>query len=441
MIELILAWDAVFNAVTSVAMIAFGFWVLSVAPWTRSTKMLALFSVAYGILYVLDNLWVWTGADLFYVYNPVRGPLYVAAAVGLLGLAHGVLQPLGERARPFWRTVLAVTVGMAFVPLALTVAFGFPALETGPVPRGLAIASTLTFRIPYHLYLSAFFALPLVLAWQYRHPPAGREEAARTQAVLITTALVLWPALYAGSRFTWLADPTVPVNNFPIHAALLVAGFVGLAGLWLSNARAHPDRGRHARAMALLILGVVLLGMVNDVLLNPTVWPRDGPFWGIARLLSVVVLGYAILQHQVLGMDAKIRWGVSRTAVAAVFVLVFFVVGEGGEALLESFLGPAFGGGDTGTIIGIAAAGVLALALRPVQGFAERVARAAMPGALPDEDAPDDERLQLYREQLRIAWADGEPKAKDRRFLANLRERLGLSKEEARAVEDEVAGT
>lgn len=424
-IELVLAWDAVFNAVTAAAMVVFGAWVLTITPRTRSTKLLALFAVAYGAIYIPSNLVTWTGWERYLVWNPLRGILYVVAAVGLLGLAREVLQPLGHRTRRLWCFVLALTGAMALVPLALTAAWGFPTLD--PDAGAGVVLSVLAFRIPYHLYLSAFFALPVVLAWVYRHPSAGREDVTRAQAALLSGALVLWPALYGGSRFSWLADPTVVVNNFPIHAALLVAGFVGLAGLWLGNARAVPDRRREASAMALLILGVVLVGMVNAVVLNPHVWPRDGPVWGIARLVSVVAIGYAILRHQVLGIEAKFRGGVSKTAVAGAFIVVFFVVSEGAQVLFADVVGSE--------LLGILAAGALLFGLAPIQRVADHLAEMTVPAG-PAGGATHDE--QRYRTAVDMALADGEITRSEERRLAELAEDLDLAPTRALELREQV---
>ena len=50
-------------------------------------------------------------------------------------------------------------------------------------------------------------------------------------------------------------------------------------------------------------------------------------------------------------------------------------------------------------------------------------------------DLTQDERAHLYRDQVELAWADGRLTVKERALLDQLRERMGLSLEEAGAIE------
>jgi hypothetical protein len=112
--------------------------------------------------------------------------------------------------------------------------------------------------------------------------------------------------------------------------------------------------------------------------------------------------------------------------VASGFVVLFFAASEGAEAVFQTTLGPAFG---------LAAAGLLTFALKPLERMAEGLATVAVPNAKPLVQMSGPERHHLYLEQARLAWTDGDFDAKERRILDNLRERLGLSADEARALE------
>ncbi|MBI2076792.1 MAG: hypothetical protein HYT80_00265, partial [Euryarchaeota archaeon] len=90
------------------------------------------------------------------------------------------------------------------------------------------------------------------------------------------------------------------------------------------------------------------------------------------------------------------------------------------------------------SIVGIAAAAVLLLALHPLQRLADRLSRAAVPNAKPLAAMSHPEHLALYKEQVQIAWADGTMSAKERRMLDRTRERLAISLEESMRVENAV---
>lgn len=68
-----------------------------------------------------------------------------------------------------------------------------------------------------------------------------------------------------------------------------------------------------------------------------------------------------------------------------------------------------------------------------------RVADAAMPGVKSVEEMTGDERADLYREQLRVAYADGVVDRDECLLLRSTRERLRTPRDEAHRLEAEVA--
>jgi hypothetical protein len=135
------------------------------------------------------------------------------------------------------------------------------------------------------------------------------------------------------------------------------------------------------------------------------------------------------VRHQLFDIDLKVRKTVQRSTVVASFVGVFFLASETAEGLVESAWGP---------FVGLAAAGALAVAGRPLERVAERFAGHVMPGVKPLEGMTKRERAALYREQAALAALDGITE-KDRRMLDGLRARLGLDAEEAARLEREAA--
>ena len=150
--------------------------------------------------------------------------------------------------------------------------------------------------------------------------------------------------------------------------------------------------------------------------------------WALA--LSVLVT-YALVKHRLFDAEVKLRFAVKGTTLAAAFVAVFLIV----DQVVQALAGQRIGG-----IGGAVAAGLLLFAIQPLQHWADRIARKAVPGG---KSAPGThaERVQLYREQLEIAWADGRLTTKERLLFARLQERLAIPPEEALRLETEVLST
>jgi uncharacterized tellurite resistance protein B-like protein len=70
-----------------------------------------------------------------------------------------------------------------------------------------------------------------------------------------------------------------------------------------------------------------------------------------------------------------------------------------------------------------------------LQRFAERVANRTLPHGKSLKSMDSAERVEVYAEQARIAWADGQLERKERMLLDKLRDQLGLSAAEASRLE------
>lgn len=149
-------------------------------------------------------------------------------------------------------------------------------------------------------------------------------------------------------------------------------------------------------------------------------------FLAIWAFALPVCVTYALVKHRLFDAEVKLRFAVKGTTLAAFFVATFLVVGK----LTESWAEQAF---DQSWVVGAVAAGLLLFALTPLQQLADNMARRALPGDSPPSHS---ERVQIYREQLEIAWADGRLTAKERLLFTRLQERLGITAEEARQLEN-----
>jgi uncharacterized membrane protein YebE (DUF533 family) len=287
------------------------------------------------------------------------------------------------------------------------------------------IAAPFTYNLGFTLInAGALFAL-LLLPLRFALADRARDELEQRQLALMSLAVLLYACIPVGVNF---ASP----GPWPPVRYVSLAGVGAVAGLWLWNTRAgSPAVSRLARTNALLVLGLVLVGMALRAVSGSAAEAQNTGANGLARTLGVLVLAYAILRHQLLGIDLKVKWGIRQSTVAAAFVGVFFVVSESASTFFaESVLGP---------YLGIAAAGLLIFAMAPLQRAAEGIANAAMPGVrAPSEMAPD-ERLSVYRDQLRAAYADGAVDRSERMLLESLRARLAISAEDALRIEREVA--
>lgn len=173
------------------------------------------------------------------------------------------------------------------------------------------------------------------------------------------------------------------------------------------------------------VTGVQSVGNFMD-LLGVVAYP-------ILTFLYIPLLAYGILKVHLFDIDVRIKWTVKNSTIAAIFVAVFFVVSEVAKEVFSARL--------NSTYVGIAATGLLVFALAPLQRLAERLAGAAVHGAKSMAEMSPPERLQLYREQVQYAWADGVLNRKERLLLDHLQRRLGITPVEAAQIEIKVAAT
>lgn len=173
---------------------------------------------------------------------------------------------------------------------------------------------------------------------------------------------------------------------------------------------------------------LVLVAFVIEATLGPR-WLATVVSPPIIILAYVPILAYGILHAQVFDIDLRIKRGVSRGTIFASFVAVFFVASEATEAVLETQLGP---------VVGLLAAGGMALASEPLGRVSQRVADAVMPGVTASPGYLDSRKEQVYRSACEGSLEDGAVTTRERRLLLHLRESLGLTEEQTAAIESSV---
>jgi hypothetical protein len=155
-------------------------------------------------------------------------------------------------------------------------------------------------------------------------------------------------------------------------------------------------------------------------------------FSPLGELFAAGVLAFAILKYNVLGVRPGFRLGVKSFLVGFLFVLVFLVTQLLENLVLEQLV---FGFAQNWSFLLSGAAGIVLF--KPIERISERVSNRL----LPKEDGAVRRALEVYRAQATYVLRDAKVTARELSLLRNLREQLGLSEAQARAVEEDVERT
>ncbi|MBW3582606.1 MAG: TerB family tellurite resistance protein [Euryarchaeota archaeon] len=292
--------------------------------------------------------------------------------------------------------------------------------------------------LAWFAYSPTFGFMALLFALRARHAgSAPRREGLILASLAFTLLAAYWgAALLVGSSFAaewFFRDPAGhPVVRSLVHTMPLVGAVTVLATLGamfgLPPLRGDPATNGSRRLLAFgagvsALTGVFVVGLllVDPVRFESLPLTLDG----VWRVGTTLLLAYALLKRQVFDVEVRLRFAISRSTVAAVFIAVFFVASEAAQEFFGDTLGS--------TYVGIAAAGALVFAIAPLQRAADRLAAKAVPVAEPSSLARD-----TYRHAVRVAFADGTMSRDEERALARLQQGLGLGPEEALDVRDEI---
>jgi len=154
-------------------------------------------------------------------------------------------------------------------------------------------------------------------------------------------------------------------------------------------------------------------------------------FWAPpVEIVECAVIAYAILKYQLLGVELIAKATVKQTFTVGSLGVVFFVTKGTLEEVFEALFNT-----EVNYLIGAVVTGVLFL---PVEKLSRKVVTKFFPGVEESEDYLRKRKLEIYREQLAVAVADGELKEKELKMLSLLRQTLGLTEDEAQRIEREV---
>lgn len=400
------------DALAATLLVALSIWVARVGRGRAANVGFALYAGATGVRRLLDYAWDvfhHTGPDGYFLLSAAA---YGLAVVGLVVMAARLPEPVTARDRSLVAVAVIIGLIVAAISVAWTVRL-FDAFDGWG--RGFGIYS----GVAASLLLGVTWAALALLALRFR----TASDAAKPAYALVSVALAVNAAYRAGAVLVTSATSEL----FPGDFLLLFAGeflpVVILAAVWTWNIPVS-GRFRLTRWVAWLPLASALLGMSVEVLGVTYDWGM-----GALRLLSFALLAYAVVRHQLLGIDVKVRWGISRSTVAAAFVAVFFVASEGAQI--------AFGQGNEW--VGLIAAGGLVFAITPLQRAAERLAQKAVPVASHAGVATAATRgADSFRRAVRLALKDRTLTHDEELDLATVAHDLGLTGPEATRIRLEV---
>lgn len=387
-----------------------GLFVVAKTRGARDTHLFGWFLVVMGPLFVVANL------EDSAIGTPSEEPLKWAS-VGVTLVAATLLACAAPRMTPAlsrrqvalaWLTVAPVAVAMAMIIV----------IDSADLATDAELVGVCA-------WLSSL-VVALVL-WARQHRAEATTAGSSRRWAALSVGLGLYTFIQVGE---WVMRGGEADLGPPFALSLTV-----VVGIWLSNTQAPS--GRTARNVALLLLVVFLVGMLVEL---KGVATQSG-INGITRVLGVGIIVHAILRDRLLGIDAKVRFAISKSTIAAIFIAVFFVASE----VAQQF----FSERTSSTYIGIGIAGTLVFAMAPIQRAAEKLAAKAVPvdasraGGILDSQAPllgTRSALRVYERAMRAAAGDGSLTRDEEEHLAHIAHELGISPLDAlrvrRAVEE-----
>lgn len=299
----------------------------------------------------------------------------------------------------------------------------------------VAVAAMATLPFQYLSFLGASLRTPLVRPF--------RSGTAVLLLGLAGAGAALWVLLSPSSFITELYSPSWATWNFRFRPmgqrAAQVLGVAALFGLIAAlHAYRNSSPGSAARNRAkwfAIAFGIrdVYVGVAN--LLYPVV--RDTPLWGdfiynagqvSVYLVYLLLLTYGVLRTQLFDIDLKVKFALEQSTVGAFFAGAFFA----GDYLLQRII-PV-----EGVVLGFLASAAIALALRPIQRFAEGFANRVMGDVEDTAEYIRARKHTVYRAALEGAVEDGLISDRERAILRRLREQLDISADTGRELEQEV---
>ena len=265
----------------------------------------------------------------------------------------------------------------------------------------------------YLIFIGA--AIPSPLARPFRLPVVRLLLVATYLGVVVSA--FAWPDL-VGSH-----DARGPLNDWMrLNTLVLVLALVASLDALRRSAPGSAVRARartYALAFGIQDAGVLLVYLLRQVGVDPV---------GLLSVFVVtawVLVARAMIRDHLFDADLRVKRGLARGTVAAIFLGSFFIAAAVAEQYLQQY----------GVLVGGVAVGVLLLVMRPLERAAGRIADAAMPRVQDTEEYRTVRKREVYRAAVESALQDGEVSEKERDVLATLAQELGLGAKDALDIE------
>lgn len=365
----------------------------SAHPWNRRL------AVAYACSAIGACVFNLVGANTVGLDGVSRSlAIPVAVTTGLSSLAAGVM--LWQIVRDFLGSGRQRVLGLA--------------LTVGILLLGLADAIVLVMErywfefepLVYRVGLLLPVAVGLVLSAE------GAKQNPARSALFWAAMLPYWgeAMLYGGEMIHYVGEG---VTRYDVIVFVAAMGTRLLATLWGLRA---VGVSRTILVLVLAVLGIATLASLLGVERSATLGVS-----GILLVSANVATLFLLRRGGAFGPLGQSSLRLSRGTVASLGLAVLFITAQVAQNFFSAEIGLYSGG-----II----AGVVVFAAYPLQKAVERVI-----DRKPSPSGP----AAFYRQQVETAWRDGQLGANERVMLRDLRLHLGISAEEADAVDHDVA--
>ncbi|HUR24464.1 MAG TPA: hypothetical protein VM327_00425 [Candidatus Thermoplasmatota archaeon] len=333
-------------------------------------------------------------------------------------------------------------VGLLLVEGLDQAAWTLADLTATPTDRTVAdlfvAAGILGFVLTVPFYLAILRGLQTPLSAPLRR--RGMLSVVGVSVVVLAAWPIAWILQHPGSfSFT---QPNAP----PLLAGILAVGLLmvlvfGFALLVALSAfrRAAVGSGAQGKARAYAVAfgvrdGLYVLAIALNIVavgaLGHTEWqPYTYPIWSFASIAFALLLVYGVLRTQLFDIDLKLKIGIRRGTVVAIFVIAVFIAFQIAQQYLNRTYGIVASGMVTGTL----------LFLSPrLNKLADKVSDKALPGVSGSSDYLAYKKLEVYRAALEGAVETGTVSTRERAMLERMRVKLGLAQGDVAALEAEV---
>jgi len=338
-----------------------------------------------------------------------------------------------------WRTAVSTPVTRRFIALllielvtVLTSSSGIPQLvnfnfsqETGLVIDLIHHLGDFLMLILYPIFVA--YALPI----KFLKPlttPVGRY----TIYTIGFISLVLFMLVhFVVSKEGYTGDLNTPEIDMLLYLVMVVM-FVVIFVISLAAVKLAKTKLAKEKAIAFVCaFGFRDLAWAALYLSVVTGWIEKAPIllsqlYVGTTLIYIPIMVYGILKLQMLDIEIRLKSTIKNSALAGIFVALYYVISEGANNLLSD----QFGG-----LIGFAASALLTLFLTPLHRWADRFSSKLVSADIDNADYFDSRSLDIYSAAVEETLAYGEITKGHIALLDRLKDSLQVSQEDATRLE------